>query len=299
MSIDKTSLAQRVANHYSLLSDAAKDLNSVSDELGKPISDVDNALKKLNLGVAVWVPIRHDDGSPDESWYRSEDIGYAKIGANWGICLRKANGDYQRPDEDQLEERWLFNDAPRTLRMSAIEKIPELLEKLSDEAVATAKQIRARLAEVQAVADAVKAVANKTPRFPLRIPDRDPKAAALATVAHATEVATGLATHEIESLRHAIGTALVEGGHTSAAQFLGSGKWTLNGSGLRIEVPGVGKKMLALTVNAAAEKIIRQELQRLGTSTRFMVVPEGVGHQAVAANSDSRSLPDAISEVLK
>jgi len=42
---------------------------------------------------------------------------------------------------------------------------------------------------------------------------------------------------------------------------------------LRIEVPGIGKKMLALTVNAAAEKIIRQELQRLGAPTRFLVVP--------------------------
>ena len=35
----------------------------------------------------------------------------------------------------------------------------------------------------------------------------------------------------------------------------------------------MGKKMLALTVNAAAEKIIRQELQRLGAPTRFLVVP--------------------------
>jgi DNA polymerase-3 subunit gamma/tau len=40
----------------------------------------------------------------------------------------------------------------------------------------------------------------------------------------------------------------------------------------------MGKKMLALTVNAAAEKIIRQELQRLGAPRRFLVVPgEGSG----------------------
>ena len=44
----------------------------------------------------------------------------------------------------------------------------------------------------------------------------------------------------------------------------------------------MGKKMLSLTVNAAAEKIIRQELQRLGASTRFMVVP-GEGAAASAA----------------
>ena len=39
----------------------------------------------------------------------------------------------------------------------------------------------------------------------------------------------------------------------------------------------MGKKMLSLTVNAAAEKIIRQELQRLGASSRFLVVAAANG----------------------
>ena len=33
----------------------------------------------------------------------------------------------------------------------------------------------------------------------------------------------------------------------------------------------MGKKMLSLTVNAAAEKLIRLELQRLGAPARFLV----------------------------
>ena len=56
----------------------------------------------------------------------------------------------------------------------------------------------------------------------------------------------------------------------------------LDSASLRIEVPGVGKKMLSLTVNAVAEKIIRQELQRQGAPARFMVVP-GPGEGAVQA----------------
>jgi DNA polymerase-3 subunit gamma/tau len=78
----------------------------------------------------------------------------------------------------------------------------------------------------------------------------------------------------------------VNAGHSSAAQLLGAGAWTLDGASLRIEVPGMGKKMLALTINAAAEKVIRQELQKLGAPTRFLVVPgEGanVSAQAVSA----------------
>jgi DNA polymerase-3 subunit gamma/tau len=90
----------------------------------------------------------------------------------------------------------------------------------------------------------------------------------------------------VESLRHAVGSALVEAGHASAAQLLGAGSWELENSGLRIEVAAMGKKMLALTVNAAAEKIIRQELQRLGAPSRFLVVPgDGAGPSAGQAGA--------------
>jgi DNA polymerase-3 subunit gamma/tau len=86
----------------------------------------------------------------------------------------------------------------------------------------------------------------------------------------------------IEALRHAVGSALVNAGHNSAAQLLGAATWNLDGANLRIEAPGMGKKMLALTVNPAAEKIIRQELQRLGAPTRFLIVP-GDGPTAAPA----------------
>jgi DNA polymerase-3 subunit gamma/tau len=87
----------------------------------------------------------------------------------------------------------------------------------------------------------------------------------------------------VDAIRHAVGCALVEGGHISAAQLLGAGEWAIDGVSLRIEVAGMGKKMLALTVNAAAEKIIRQELQRLGAPARFLVVPgEGAASSSPA-----------------
>ena len=66
----------------------------------------------------------------------------------------------------------------------------------------------------------------------------------------------------------------------------------LDGTSLRIEVAGMGKKMLSLTVNAAAEKIIRQELQRLGAPARFLVVPgEGAGPVAAAPRAPRRQHP--------
>ena len=99
----------------------------------------------------------------------------------------------------------------------------------------------------------------------------------------------------LESIRHTIGAALVEAGHVSAAQLLGAANWNLDGASLRIEVPGIGKKMLALTVNANTEKLIRQQLQRLGAPTRFLIV-SGEGSpagQAPAAAPISGSIQEA------
>jgi DNA polymerase-3 subunit gamma/tau len=110
------------------------------------------------------------------------------------------------------------------------------------------------------------------------------KAPQLATRAASQDASPAAGAPSIEALRHAIGSALVEAGHVTAAQVLGAAAWNLDSSSLRIEVAGMGKKMLSLTINAAAEKIIRQELQRLGASPRFMVVSgDGAGLAASGA----------------
>jgi DNA polymerase III subunit gamma/tau len=119
-------------------------------------------------------------------------------------------------------------------------------------------------------------------RAPLADPDETSPETQLATNSSGFAEITGAP--KIETLRLAVISALADGGHATAAQLLGSGAWSVDGTSLRIEVPGIGKKMLSLTVNAAAEKIIRQELQRLGAPARFLVVPgEGPGTAVAAA----------------
>ncbi len=118
------------------------------------------------------------------------------------------------------------------------------------------------------------AVGAKKEDFRTGVPERA-KAARSAGTVEITSAAT------VDTLRLAVISALADAGHASAAQLLGTGAWTLDLSSLRIEVPGIGKKMLSLTVNGAAEKIIRQEMQRLVALSRFMVVPgEGVASAA-------------------
>jgi DNA polymerase-3 subunit gamma/tau len=96
------------------------------------------------------------------------------------------------------------------------------------------------------------------------------------------------------AMRTAVSAALASAGHNSASQLLGSGEWTIDGSNLRIEVALMSKKMLSLTVNAAAEKIVKQELQRLGGPARFLVIPgAGGGMTAPSAVPISGSIEEA------
>jgi DNA polymerase-3 subunit gamma/tau len=101
----------------------------------------------------------------------------------------------------------------------------------------------------------------------------------------------------VEAVKQAIVTALAQQGHATASQLISTAQFTLESTSLRIEVPGVGKKMLALTVNAAAEKIIRQELQSLGGPARFMVIPgEGVAATSSIAAPVAGSIQQAALE---
>ena len=89
---------------------------------------------------------------------------------------------------------------------------------------------------------------------------------------------------DADTLRQAVVNALEAAGHTSAAQLLGVAAWTVDGAGVRIETAAMGKKMLSLTVNAAAEKILRQQLQQMGAPARFLIVP-GAGTGAAPASA--------------
>ena len=144
-------LVQRVQSSYHQLSAVATVLNSVSDQLSKPVNEIDALLKKLNLGIVAWVTLREGAELP-EHW--SEELGYAKIGGKWGIAIRTVVGDYNYPDQDDIDE-WLFNDAPRALRLSAVERLPELLDTLTRVAEDATAKIREKVGAVRTLADAV------------------------------------------------------------------------------------------------------------------------------------------------
>jgi DNA polymerase-3 subunit gamma/tau len=123
----------------------------------------------------------------------------------------------------------------------------------------------------------------------------DPQPTATEEPAPAIKPPQAAASGDVSSdaLRDGVVVALAGAGHQSTSQLLAGANWILDAGMLRIEVPGMGKKMLALAVNAAAEKIMRLELQRLGGPARFMVVP---GEGAAASGPAVAPLAGSIEE---
>jgi hypothetical protein len=151
--------AERVKTSYKQLSAAAINLNSSSDELSEAIAVWDAALKKLNLGLSAWVTLSGSDNDANGNWW-SRDVGYARVGNKWGIALRTQDGnDYsdEAPDVDE----WLFNDAPRWMRIEAVGKLPDLLEALLKQAEDTTKKIRAKKAEADELGEAITKIAEE------------------------------------------------------------------------------------------------------------------------------------------
>jgi hypothetical protein len=146
-----SSLSESISETFTELCLAAATLNNVSDALGHAVAEIDESLKKFNLGIEVWHHI--DGGQDDDAVYWGELIGYAKIGGRWGVSLQRLEG--HDPD-DPTVEKWLFNDAPRSFRLEAVGKLPALLKTMSAEANKTAKELRAKLTDVQEIAAALK-----------------------------------------------------------------------------------------------------------------------------------------------
>jgi hypothetical protein len=146
------SLNYRISASYKQLTVAATELNSVSDELGKFVTALDSALRRLNLGIATWLRLEsREDGSGN---YTKRDLGYAKVGNKWGIALRMMSGNHNALEDSNVEE-WLFNDAPRALRIESVEKLPDLFESLVKEADAATKQIKTKTHHAQQLATAL------------------------------------------------------------------------------------------------------------------------------------------------
>jgi hypothetical protein len=144
-------LLKRVQSSYQRLTAVASKLNDVSDELGVAINSLDEALKQLNLGITHWHKFAGNDHEGGSYW--ANYLGYAKIGTRWGIALSKTSGHYDAPPEYNKGEEWLFNDAPRQLRMDAVDHIPAMIDALITAAEEAVARIEEKTVEAKKLAE--------------------------------------------------------------------------------------------------------------------------------------------------
>ncbi|MCY4659086.1 MAG: hypothetical protein OXF93_04630 [Acidobacteria bacterium] len=154
-------LQERVSKAFGTLASSAAELNTVSDELAVPIRAIDAVLQKLNLGVSEWVPF-WTQRSDEHEYVQQRSLGYGKISGDWGLAIRTYAGFYA--DDQPSVEEWLFNDAPRSYRLEAVEKIPDLLDALSETARKTTQDLKAKVALTQQVSTTINRMAPSNPK---------------------------------------------------------------------------------------------------------------------------------------
>src|SRR5262249_50089115 len=76
-------------------------------------------------------------------------VGYAKVTGEWGLAIRRRDG----LDEEFDTEKWRFGDAPRQYRLEAVDKLPELLEGLLEQAAEATQEIQRKVEATRQIAE--------------------------------------------------------------------------------------------------------------------------------------------------
>ncbi len=153
---------ERIATSFKQLATVSQDLNTAFADFSETISAVEEALRKLKLGVSAWHQIAGHEEPDGGFWTR--DIGFAQVRNKWGIALRRTWGNYNI--DEYAEEVWLFTDAPRWICIESIGKLPDLFDDLIKRTEETTTKIKAKTSEAKEFAAAIAgAVSEDEPKL--------------------------------------------------------------------------------------------------------------------------------------
>jgi hypothetical protein len=146
----------RITSSFKNLSSRAIEINAATKQLSATIATLDEALRRLNLGISSWVQFgggESEDGNSEDAY----ELGYAKINGKWGIAIRYRSWSTMDPDRGMTNE-WLFADASRELRIWAIDSIPDLVEKLNKDAEAITAKLKRKIDEAESLANVLNSI---------------------------------------------------------------------------------------------------------------------------------------------
>jgi hypothetical protein len=130
----------------------SQELNEASDDLAEQIAQAEKALNALKLGVTAWATI---SSWPSGPYGASEgcSIGYGKHNGKWGLKYLTWSDDF--PESDHSIP---LREAAREDRISAIEKLPDLVKALEKRAREIKTDARNQTTQLKETVSALRAL---------------------------------------------------------------------------------------------------------------------------------------------
>ena len=119
------------------LASISHSLNEASDLLSKRIAEVESALREYKLGVEAWIDLVREEEEQiagDGKRYivtRVHQVGYGKQNGKWGLLVAEWYDEFFDPSDVRAS---FLRDAPRDIRLAAVDKLPDLLKALAEKA---------------------------------------------------------------------------------------------------------------------------------------------------------------------
>ena len=136
-------------------------LDSVSNQLSQQITEIESALNDLNFGVWAW--LRDDPLDVEEvsevgingqrsSVHHIQQLGYGKHKGKWGFLV--ASGTQESWGADVTIT--FLQDAPREIKLRAIERIHKLLDILAEGLNRVTQKTTEKVMEAREIATALR-----------------------------------------------------------------------------------------------------------------------------------------------
>ncbi len=143
------------------LASLSKNLNEASDELSRQIVALESALNGYKLGVWAWLgdlivtetELSEPDGKGQQYLIRyTHHLGYGKHKGKWGLLV--SSGWEWEDDEERVVA--FLRDAPRTVRIKAIDKLPDLLSLFVEKVETVVKEASEKATQAKELATALR-----------------------------------------------------------------------------------------------------------------------------------------------
>src|ERR1051325_9924900 len=142
-----------IAAFHEELSAASAELAEAAQELNVPIEEIEKYLASLKIHVAAWVKVKGWEDQYENFWKR--ELGYDFTGDAWHIAIRETSGNSNNP-EHESSGTWAFSKSPKKSRISAVDKLPELMQEIAKEAQKTARRLKEKAAEATGFTSSLK-----------------------------------------------------------------------------------------------------------------------------------------------